>query len=222
MLHPQPVRGVALSTAQRSQPRLQRLDLLAQRSRSRDVGSKRLDLLVPGALPRAGPLVQRPKATRRATLPHQLPALCLKLLLQRHAPREQPDSFAGASTAAAATPPPAVTPCSHPVAIHPVHRNPESVSSDAAVSRCLYISGLHATNERLHGEHLLRRRARPPFATHPHNTRGEHASASARTDTAVDSSPHVRGTHQPARPGMDRQRLISAYAENIFVSTLCC
>ena len=27
------------------------------------------------------------KLTRRATLPHQLPALCLELLLQRHAPR---------------------------------------------------------------------------------------------------------------------------------------
>ena len=75
------------SCAQRRQSRLQRLDLLAQRSRSRDVGSKRLDLLVPGAPPPAGPFVQRPKATRRATLPHQLPALCLKLLSQRHAPR---------------------------------------------------------------------------------------------------------------------------------------
>ena len=63
--------------------------------------------------------------------------------------REHPDSFAGASTAAAATPPPAMTPCSHPVAIHPVYRNPESVFSDAAARRCHYISGLHATNERL-------------------------------------------------------------------------
>ena len=39
--------------------------------------------------------------------------------------REQPDSFAGAPTAAAATPTPAMTPCSHPLAIHPVYRNPE-------------------------------------------------------------------------------------------------
>ena len=31
--------------------------------------------------------MQRPKAARRATLPHQLPALCLKLLSQRPAPR---------------------------------------------------------------------------------------------------------------------------------------
>ena len=35
-----------------------------------------------------------------------------------------------------------MTPCSHPVAIHPVYRNPESVSSDAAVSRCHYKSSL--------------------------------------------------------------------------------
>ena len=87
VLHPQPVRGAVLITAERRQPRLQPLDLLAQPSRSRDVGSKRLDLLVPGPLPRAGPLVQRPKAARRATLPHQLPALCLELLLQRPASR---------------------------------------------------------------------------------------------------------------------------------------
>ena len=70
--------------------------------------------------------------------------------------REHPDSFAGASTAAAATPPPAMTPCSHPLAIHSVYRNPESgirnpesVSSDAPGSRCLYKSALHARTERL-------------------------------------------------------------------------
>ena len=63
--------------------------------------------------------------------------------------RAHPDSFAGASTDAAPTPPLAMTPCSHPVAIHPVYRNPESVSSDAAARRCLYKSGLHPTNERL-------------------------------------------------------------------------
>ena len=79
--------GAALSTAQRRQPRLHSLDLLAQPSRSRDVGSKRLDLLLLGALPRAGPPVQRLKATRRATLPHHLPALCLELLFQPHPPR---------------------------------------------------------------------------------------------------------------------------------------
>ena len=44
--------------------------------------------------------------------------------------REHPDSFAGAPTADAATPPPVMTPCSHPLAIHPVYRIPESVSSD--------------------------------------------------------------------------------------------
>ena len=66
--------------------------------------------------------------------------------------REQPESFAGAATATAPTPPPAMTPCEYPVAIHPVYRNPESVSSDAAVSRCHYKSGLHATNERLRCE----------------------------------------------------------------------
>ena len=64
--------------------------------------------------------------------------------------REHPDSFAGASTAAAPTPPRAMIPCSHPVAIHRVYRNPESVSSAAAASRCHYKSSLHATNERLH------------------------------------------------------------------------
>ena len=63
--------------------------------------------------------------------------------------RAHPDSFAGASTDAAPTPPLAMTPCSHPVAIHPVYRNPESVSSDAAARRCHYKSGLHPTNERL-------------------------------------------------------------------------
>ena len=63
--------------------------------------------------------------------------------------RAHPDSFAGASTDAAPTPPLAMTPGAHPVAIHPVYRNPESVSSDAAARRCHYKSGLHATNERL-------------------------------------------------------------------------
>ena len=85
--HPQPVHGAALTPAQRRQPRLQPLDLPAQRRRPRDVGSKRLDFLLLGTLPRARPFVQRPKAARRATLPHQLPALRLELLLQRHAPR---------------------------------------------------------------------------------------------------------------------------------------
>ena len=126
---------------------------MAQRSRSRGIGSKRPDLLVLGALPRAGPIVQRPKATRRATLPHQLPALCLKLLLQRHAPRASPFLRRRVdrrrTDAAAPTPPPAMTPCSHLVAIHPVYRNPESVFSDALGSRCLYKSALHARTERL-------------------------------------------------------------------------
>ena len=83
----QPVHGAALTPAQRRQPRPQPLDLLAQPRRPRDVGSKRLDLLLLGPLPRARPLVQRPKAARRTTLPDQLPALCLKLLLQCLAPQ---------------------------------------------------------------------------------------------------------------------------------------